>query len=370
MIERIRIKNFRCLADCEIKFKRVSLLLGENGSGKSSVFDVLMKIRRFLTKPISVSNAFRRHDLTRFSNSSEQEFELQLRTGTGVWRYFLKLKHEPNADRSRMLQERLTVNEQSVVHFENREAHIYGSAGVPDQSYRDDGKYSWVQRWDHWWIPTPLEKPETFFSCIGRILQQRPCAPTIRSDSREADSLLSPVGRNFVSWYRDRLEKGVLNPKLLFGPLKETIDGFASIRLEGATRGTQTMFVDIRPDANSDPIPYRLSELSDGQRQLILLYTVLYGVPNKGWILLLDEPDNFLSLREIQPWLTSLFDATGPTLGQSIIVSHHPEVIDYLAAENAIWFTRDNAGPTRVTFEPPDSKALLRPSELLARGWK
>ena len=39
---------------------------------------------------------------------------------------------------------------------------------------------------------------------------------------------------------------------------------------------------------------FYFNELSDGQRCLISLYTVLHFVLSKGGTVLLDEPDNFL----------------------------------------------------------------------------
>jgi len=48
---------------------------------------------------------------------------------------------------------------------------------------------------------------------------------------------------------------------------------------------------------------FEFADLSDGQRQLIVLYTILESLRNETYsVLLVDEPDNFISLREIQPW--------------------------------------------------------------------
>ncbi len=42
------------------------------------------------------------------------------------------------------------------------------------------------------------------------------------------------------------------------------------------------------------------SELSDGQRCLICLYVILHVVVAKGNTVIIDEPENFISLAEIQ----------------------------------------------------------------------
>ena len=64
----------------------------------------------------------------------------------------------------------------------------------------------------------------------------------------------------------------------------------------------------------------------------------------QGYTLLIDEPENYVALREIQPWLMSLEDACGDTLSQTVIASHHPELIDYLGRENGILLQRETSG--------------------------
>ena len=49
MLKRIYIDNFRCLVDFELELDEVNLFVGLNGSGKSSVFDLLRKIQGFVS---------------------------------------------------------------------------------------------------------------------------------------------------------------------------------------------------------------------------------------------------------------------------------------------------------------------------------
>ena len=83
--------------------------------------------------------------------------------------------------------------------------------------------------------------------------------------------------------------------------------------------------------------------------------------------LLLDEPENYVGLQLIQPWLVELADAMRDE-GQLFVISHHPEVIDYLAADHALLFERPGGGPTRVQHNPFDRNKGLKASELVARG--
>ena len=84
----------------------------------------------------------------------------------------------------------------------------------------------------------------------------------------------------------------------------------------------------------------------------------------------LDEPDNYLALREVQPWLAEVVDRCGDTLEQAVLVSHHPVTIDYMAGAKGRWFCRDKDGPARVSSKPERAIDGLSLSETVARGWE
>lgn len=88
-----------------------------------------------------------------------------------------------------------------------------------------------------------------------------------------------------------------------------------------------------------------------------------------GYSLFIDEPENFLALREIQPWLAALEQEVGDGVEQAVLISHHPEIIDYLGAAAGRWFSRPRGGPARVSPDAPETGGLSL-SETVARGWE
>lgn len=48
MIQRLRVDNFGCLVNFELRLERMQLLLGPNGSGTSTVFEILRRLQRLL----------------------------------------------------------------------------------------------------------------------------------------------------------------------------------------------------------------------------------------------------------------------------------------------------------------------------------
>jgi len=74
-------------------------------------------------------------------------------------------------------------------------------------------------------------------------------------------------------------------------------------------------------------------ELSNGQRAIIAPRTLLHCLPEQGAALCVDEPENFLALPEIQPWLDALYDRVEDERPRALLVSHHPRLINRLAED-------------------------------------
>ncbi|MBD3265847.1 AAA family ATPase, partial [bacterium] len=109
--------------------------------------------------------------------------------------------------------------------------------------------------------------------------------------------------------------------------------------------------------------------LSDGQRQLIMLYTILEALRAGVFTtLFIDEPDNYITLREIQPLIENLQDICEEAGKQVIIISHHPEIINKMARGEELLFSRQKGGHVIVKTIP--KVADLPPAEIVARGWE
>ena len=118
-------------------------------------------------------------------------------------------------------------------------------------------------------------------------------------------------------------------------------------------------------------VTYAISELSDGQRCLIVLHMILNFLIVRGHTVFIDEPDNFVALHEIQPWLLAAEEAVEDHGGQLILISHHPELLDLWAATYGLRFAgREENGHVRTEAFRTDSEGMLAPSELVARGWE
>jgi ATPase subunit of ABC transporter with duplicated ATPase domains len=116
-------------------------------------------------------------------------------------------------------------------------------------------------------------------------------------------------------------------------------------------------------EGTPNAVEFAFDELSDGQRVIIGLHTIAAWLRSSTGVMILDEPDNFVSLAEIQPLIRGLLDTDRVQL---IVASHHPEILNEMAVPFGIRLWRDRNGPVRhEKFKPPEG-TLLTPAELVA----
>lgn len=207
---------------------------------------------------------------------------------------------------------------------------------------------------------------------LKRIVIVQPVPPMMFGESPKAEEIPSSYLENYTSWYRFlSRDQGVAFQ--LMSELKEILPGFDYFKFEAAGEKHRLLRIYFRNEQDDRSVGYAFHELSDGQRMLIALYTLLLAAgmdENCPYTLCLDEPENFLALAQIQPWLRELYDRCNEGEIQALLISHHPELIDYLLVSPVgYWFERQSNRPTRIRSIDPDEKKGLSFSEIIARGW-
>ena len=105
-----------------------------------------------------------------------------------------------------------------------------------------------------------------------------------------------------ASWYRHLNESDPDGMDAFRASMREVLADFQNLRLSSEDDGVKKLRADFVSPAHGK-LTVSLHELSDGQRVLLALYMILHFLIAKGHTVFIDEPDNFISLREIQPWL-------------------------------------------------------------------
>jgi predicted ATPase len=372
LITKIYIDNFKCFTNFELELKEISLFLGNNGSGKSSVFDVLYRLRRLIAGEANVGQLFPEGDLTRWENDKRfdletQSFKLEINGNDGKYSYYLEILHNIETHTAIIKNEVLLFNDMPLLRCDEDLVEIYDDNHAIFIENPPNLLQSGIVSLE---VRPGIYKLMWFKEHISKFIIAKIQPQTMTSDSAGEENILSRNMDNFSSWYRYLLKEHRPHIISLNKELKEVIPGFHSFSMPHLFEMHKTLKVRFSGSTDKDPIiDYQFDELSDGQRVIIVLYTLLFGIRNLGYSLYLDEPENYLALSEIQPWLMAVVDACEQDFSQIILVSHHPELINYLGASAGIWFERNANGPVSVKEKLDDGGTGLGLSETIARGW-
>lgn len=370
MLTRLYADNFLCLVNFELTLDERNVLLGANGSGKTSVLEALRRIRSLVSRSERIEDVFPTRDLSLSQKHSKQRFELDLQIDGDSYGYVLIIEHDRHNKRMRIGEELLTHEEKPIFEFRQGNAQLYHDNYKQGPAYPFDWRLSGIgvlnERPDN-------QKLTKFKHAMASFIIASPCPPLFDSEARSEDGRLDnldPLLRNFVGWYRGAAQENMGSIGDLFNALREMLPGFETMNLVESGENSRALKVSFRrPDSDPGLDRFSFSQLSDGQRMLIALYSLIFLAGDRPY-LFLDEPDNYLALREIQPWLATASEQCGDTLEQLVLVSHHPVTIDYLAGASGRWFSREGTGPVRVSAKPSKLKDGLALSEIVARGWE
>jgi predicted ATPase len=365
MLKELYIDNYKCLVNFTFAPKNINLLLGENGTGKSTVFEVLRKLKQFIVEGKDLS-IFPAEALTRWQLSPTQNFEFSVSIQERNYRYRLSIEHNKQKSLSRIQSEQLFVDEKPLFDFQLGTIKLFRD----DFSAGPEYPFDWSQpglatihpRQDNQLLTTFKNWMENLF-----VIKPNPMA--IGTESRSEEKQLSYHCDNFASWYRYLSQEQQAEVFELTSKLREIIPGFHSFRLLQSGEENRSLQIGFKQEDNREIIFYRLKELSDGQRMMILLYALLFSINQDNVCLCIDEPENFLALPEIQPWLLNLYDLCQDRNIQAFLISHNPEIINYLASGSGYWLDRLPNGPTRIKPIVETGDTGLKISELIARGW-
>lgn len=369
MLKRLYIDNYRCLSNFEWRPGARVLLAGRNGSGKSAVLHVLWSLHRFLVHQSTTDSLFPPQTLTAWDRRDKQTIEMTIGADDQEYGYRLVVEHDNSRRQSRIFHERLSVGDRLLYEYKDGEAHLYRDNGTSGPSFPTDWSRSLIST-----LPGRQDNKQliAFRDRMRRIhlFALKPWSMISHSEREERDPY--PDLSNLSSWLRHLQIEDSSFPSRLTESLVPLFPGFIGYGMTaGVGDGRSLVFRFSPPGVGMPEYKVPLDELSDGQRALTALHIILHSVVQRDTTICFDEPDNFISLREIQPWLLQLEDRQEETGCQCLFISHHPEVIDLLTPmEETVLLERDNGGVVRLKPFAWGESDGVSASELMARGWE
>lgn len=366
MIKYFYVNNYKSFVNFKVEFDKIALLLGKNGSGKSNLFEVVSKLCRFINgdDATTVDKIFSYNSLTRWMKSNIQTFEFCIEEDQNEYIYSLEVIYSNTTYKCSINSEKITRNGSVLMTVADGIVTINDDMSLKSMGFLTGKEYSSIR-----FAPDDEQHKfiRDFKSFIRRIII---CTP-------DPKGMLSLVGDD-----SDRLEPDFSNIGSVCADLLQTLPE-AFVELNSVMKEINPSYVMARivPGAYNKSLcieylykdvkcVFDFNDLSDGEKTIFSLYLLIFAYLKNGFTLLMDEPDNYISLREIQAICMTIEEKVQDN-GQCILISHNGDVINYFTDQAGIWFERNTSGESRIIDNPyyRDKEEVIMPySEMISRG--
>jgi predicted ATPase len=338
MIRRLYIHNFRCLENFELPVLGHSsvLLIGKNGSGKTTVglaLEILQKLARGTNR---VKDLVTSDDFTRGRKDVPMRFEIEVEVNAKVYEYVVAFELPEDFKELRVLEEKLTVDGKPVYSREMAQVQLAKASQVKDAEFRID--------WHMVALPIVQERTEKdplfiFKQWLARMLILRPIPSKINGDSEQETLQPEPEVTDFGAWFSGLLASEPAAYTKIDDYLKQVMPDLKDIKNPMVGKDSRSLVVQFAYNQASLNLPFKY--LSDGEKCFMICALTLaanaYGPVLCFW----DEPDNYLALDEVGHFVLALRQAF-QSGGQFIATSHNPEAIRRFSLENTLFLYRKN----------------------------
>jgi predicted ATPase len=353
VIRRFYVHNFRCLENFELPISGQSsaLLIGKNGSGKTTVglaLQILQKIARGTNR---VSDLVKPKDLARGRSDVPMRFEIEIELEAKTYGYSIAFELASGRKELRVLEEKIEVGGKPVYTREvaqvrlemQHAAHTLQNLAL-QSSFPIDPQLVALPIIQQQLTRDPIS---AFKQWIARMLILRPMPSLIAGDSKEETLEPNPQVTDFGAWFAGLLAYAPSAYTEIDEYLKQVMPDLKDIKNPMVGKDARSLVVQFSTDQGSVSFPFE--DLSDGEKCFMICALVLAANPAYGPVFCFwDEPDNYLALSEVGHFVLALRKAF-QSGGQFIATSHNSEVIRSFSDENTLVLYRNShLEPTRV----------------------
>ncbi|CAM1378600.1 AAA family ATPase [Fretibacterium fastidiosum] len=356
MIRKLEIHNYKLFRNFALELDGgVNLLCGPNGSGKTSVIEIVYALTRFLAIPdhsdtiaCSVEDAFPFRTFCRWCTEEngwgEMSVKLEIESDEQpLYIYDLTVRYNFLEKISRVQHESLRLGEALLLRFQEGRIEMF-TDDEKKLAFRSDWKRSGLVVGS-----SNNSRIRRFGKQVASLYAFHLVPALMKQDVEKPMETLALYGENFAAWRFLRATQQLMRQARVVEQSKYFIPGLVDIRY--IKKGDWHALA-VKVEFNGRENDIEFNELSDGQKTLLALYSILANIPN-GSTVLIDEPENFLALSELQPWLEAMNDAWEERDIQFIIISHNPRTLNW-HNKNAMILSLEGTPPKVVVERRTD----------------
>jgi predicted ATPase len=337
MLQRLYVHNFRCLENFELATKGMpsALLIGKNGTGKSTIGSALEVLQRIARGINRVGKLVLPEDFFCGRSDVPIRFEMEVILRENLYKYVLALELPENFRELRVFEEQLTVAGKPIYSRQQAQVILHTSSHNTEAHFLVD--------WHLVALPVIQEQSDTdplriFKTWLAQMIILAPI-PSLMTGESEGETLEPEKdGSNFAEWFSGVLFRYPAAYTQVDQYLREVMPDIKDFLNAQIGKDSKNMIV--RFEANNAPLNLDFRKLADGEKLFYLCAIVLaanqfYGPLFCFW----DEPANYLSLSEVGLFITSL-RRSFQSSGQILVTSHDEEAIRKFSDDNTFVLDR------------------------------
>lgn len=329
MIRSLYIDNYKCFSNFKLQLDKLpcSMIIGGNGSGKSTVSEVLSLFGAIGRGKADINDIMPRYAISALKAErrlSTITLEIEIGDANRIWQYSLCV--EPNMISYQIVSEKLTLGE--MVLFDRANLRLSNTVVALAVVSDEDSEKQHIA---------------DLRSMLASIYVLRP-VPQLMGASVDTDTryFLNADASNFASWLPSVMAHDNNAYSAFSEYLQCVFSDFANVAIVNTTVDGRIFSIGFKTSVAGEVISLGFDRLSDGEKcQFIAASLIALNAHVSNLTVFWDEPDNYITTSEVVYLLPALCNSFQKR-GQLIVSSHSREAITTFGESEIICFKRTN----------------------------
>lgn len=366
LLRSLRIRNFKAIRDSGfLKLTPLTVLIGNNGSGKSSVIEALETLRTFVLQDLDAAMQLWRgiehirHKAGRVQTRRDKKSGLERSSKPIEFKLSGHTGEKPFSALT-TLNERNQGNELFIERESVRVGDIHGERGT---------SWFWKKGGEQEQLAIPLQDDKSFLGVLKEYIQawqfltlspQAMGSPVPQTRTRGRIQLVKD-GANIAEYLLDIRNRDLAAFEGIVETLKHILPYAHDLQPTSTSELERTVYLQL--SEGDFKVPGWL--LSTGTLRLLALLAVLRH-PAPPSLVLIEEIENGLDPRAIHLLVSEIQNAVESGHTQVILTTHSPYLLDLLPLSSIVLVDRVDGEP-RFT-RPADTKEVQKWAESFSPG--
>lgn len=334
----IRGDNFTSLINFDLQLSKFTCLIGQNGSGKSTVLQLLDFLSQQFRGEIETWLKFRNWSAGDLNSSLSTKSNIELKVNlTSARGESVEWIASFNRKELRCTREKVTWNKLKLLGVGDGMFSISGSSGS-EQHINFSYQGSILSQVKESLLTEGLIELKNFFLEVQTLDLLSP--ELLRQRTRESYGSLGPGGQYLSAFLH---ELGPDKREMISSKLKKAYPQLESIDVSSIRSGWKKL--QISELFSGKRMPTEARHISDG---LLRMLAVFSHLEEKRGLTLLDEIENGINPELVEFLIDALVDSPA----QILVTTHSPLVLNYLnddiAKQGVVYLYKDLSGKTRA----------------------